>query len=51
MWMANLKKKINHIFRVNEKKGIHDSIGEKLATILGDLHLILAYYRLYHTHD
>ena len=28
-------------FRVNEKKGIYNSTGEKLATILGDLHLIL----------
>ena len=33
-------------FRVNERKGIYSSIGEKIATILGDLHLILIYYRL-----
>ena len=31
-------------FRVNKRKGIHSSIGEKLATILGNLHLILVYY-------
>ena len=37
-------------FRVNERKGIHNSIDEKLAAILGDLHLILAYYRLHHLH-
>ena len=35
-------------FRVNKKKGIYSSIGETLATILGDLHLILVYYRLQH---
>ena len=35
-------------FRVNERKGIHSSIGEKLAAILDDLHLILVYYRLQH---
>ena len=37
-------------FRVNERKGIYNNIGEKLATILGDLHLILVYYRLQHPH-
>ena len=47
--MANLKKK-NSCFRVNKKKEIHDSIGEKLAIILDDLYLILVYYRLYHPH-
>ena len=41
-------KKNKSCFRVNERKGIYDSIGEKLATILNDLHLILVYYRLYH---
>ena len=29
---------------------IYSSIGEKLTTILGDLHLILVYYRLHHPH-
>jgi hypothetical protein len=47
--MANLKKEESY-FRVNKRKGIHDSIGEKLAAILGDLHLILIYYRLHHPH-
>ena len=37
-------------FRVNERMGIHSSISEKLAIILGDLHLILVYYRLHHPH-
>ena len=37
-------------FKVNERKGIYSSIDEKLATILGDLHLILVYYRLHHCH-
>jgi hypothetical protein len=49
MWMAIFK--VNKsCFRVDEKREIYDSIGEKLATILGDLHLILVYYRLYHPH-
>ena len=37
-------------FKVNERKGIYSNIGEKLATILGNLHLILIYYRLHHPH-
>ena len=38
-------------FRDNERKGIYSSnIGKKLTTILGDLHLILVYYRLQHPH-
>ena len=32
--MVNLKKE-KACFRVNERKEIHDSISEKLATILG----------------
>ena len=47
--MINLKKE-KACFRVDERKEIPNSIGEKLATILGDLHLILVYYRLHHPH-
>ena len=48
---VNCQFKINKsCFRVNERKGIHSSIGEKLAAILGDLHLILVYYKLHHLH-
>jgi len=36
--------------KVDERKGIYSSIGEKLAAILGDLHLILVYNRLQHPH-
>ena len=52
MWMANLKK-ISHVLKLlysNKRKGIHSSISEKLATMLGDLHLIPVYYRLHHPH-
>ena len=37
-------------FKVNERKGIYSSIGEKLAITLSDLYLILVYYRLQHPH-
>ena len=47
--MVNLKKE-KACFGVNKRKEIYNSIGEKLATILGDLHLILIYYKLHHPH-
>ena len=50
IWCECQFKENKSYFRVNEKKGIHSSIGEKLATILGNLYLILVYYRLHHPH-
>jgi hypothetical protein len=49
MWLVSLKKK-NHVLGLMRGERIHDSIGEKLAAILGNLHLILVHYMLHQTH-
>jgi hypothetical protein len=49
MWLVSLKKK-NHVLGLIRGERIHDSIGEKLAAILGNLHLILVHYMLHQTH-
>jgi hypothetical protein len=46
MWLVSLKKG-NHVLELMRGEMIHGSIGEKLAAILGNLHLILVYYRSY----
>jgi hypothetical protein len=49
MWLVSLKKK-NDVLELIKGERIYGSIGEKLAVILGKLHLILVYYRLHQTH-
>ena len=44
MQLTSLKKK-DHVLELMKGQEIYDSIGEKLAVILDDLHSILVYYR------
>ena len=51
MWVASLKKRYHVLVLVFMRgESIHGSIDEDVAAILGNLHLILVYYRSHYSH-
>ena len=49
MWVASLKKR-DYVLGLMRGESIHGSISEDVAAILGNLHLILVYYRSHYSH-